>query len=77
MKEIGYHCKLLNPRAMNLEPAESHSQYEIHVKSSVSDEDWRCLKTIAKNNGLGIKLTNQILIVYKPTDKKNGKITEV
>jgi hypothetical protein len=53
IKEIEYNCKLLNPRAINLEPAESHGQYEIHVKSSVSDEDWQCLKTIAKKNGLG------------------------
>jgi hypothetical protein len=76
-KEIECHCQLLNPRAIHLEPAEICGHYELHVQSSVSDKDWRCLKTIARKNGLGIKLTNQILIIYKQTDRKIGKTTEV
>jgi len=47
------------------------------VKDSVSDSNWRCLRGVAKRKGLGVKLTNEILIIYKPTNKKNGKLIHV
>jgi hypothetical protein len=77
MKEIGASCRLLNPSAITLEPAEESGHFEIHVKDSVSDKNWQCLRDVAKRNGLGIKLTNEILIIYKPTNKKNGKLIHV
>jgi hypothetical protein len=77
MKEIGASCRLLNPSAITLEPAEDAAHFEIHVKDSVSDKNWQCLRDVAKRNGLGIKLTNEILIIYKPTNKKNGKLIHV
>ena len=77
MKEIGGSCKLLNPRAIYLEPAEDAGHFEIHVKDSVSDSNWQCLRGVAKKNGLNIKLTNQTLIIYKPANKKNGKLIHV
>jgi hypothetical protein len=64
VKEIGASCKLLNPKRINLEsPVADH--YEIHIESAVDDENWRCLKDIAKKRNLGIKLTDETLIIYK------------
>ena len=69
VKAIGAACKLLNPKKINLESA-LVGHYEIHIESSVDDATWLCLKDIAKRHGLGIKLTNNMLIIYKPESKK-------
>jgi hypothetical protein len=65
VKEIGGACKLLNPKKINLESAVV-GHYEIHIESSVDDATWLCLKDIAKKHGLGIKSTNEYLIIYRP-----------
>jgi hypothetical protein len=48
IKEIGSSCKLLNPSGINLEHANAAGHYEIHIKSSVDDDNWQYLKAIAK-----------------------------
>jgi hypothetical protein len=78
MKEIGASCKLLNPKAISLELLTGVAgHYEIHIKGSVDSENWQCLKSIARKYDLGIKLSDQTLIIFRPADKKNGKITQV
>jgi hypothetical protein len=77
MKELGVSCKLFNPSAISLEHPNGDGHYEIHIKSSVDGENWQCLKAIAKKHRLGIKLTDQTLIIYKPENKKNGQLVQV
>jgi hypothetical protein len=76
VKEIGVSCKLLNPKEIDLESS-STGHYEIHIKSSVDGENWQHLKAMAKKYCLGIKLTDQTLIIYKPESKKNDKFFQV
>jgi len=76
MKEIGVSCKLLNPKEIDLESSAT-GHYEIHIESVVDDENWECLKVIAKKYGLGVKLTNQKLVIYKPENKKSNKFFQV
>ena len=77
IKEIGSLCKLLNPKEIDLEQGNTAGHYEIHIKSSVDDENWQCLKAIAKKYSLGIKLTKQTLVIYTPENKKAQKITQI
>jgi hypothetical protein len=77
MKELGKSCKLLNPKEINLESSGGDEHYEIHIKSAVDDENWQCLKAIAKKHGLGIKLTDQTLIIYRAENGKNGRLVQV
>ena len=72
VKEISAACKLLNPKKINLESA-LVGHYEIHIESVVDDENWECLKVIAKKYGLGVKLTDNVLIIYRPENKENTK----
>jgi hypothetical protein len=76
MKELGASCKLLNPKEINLESSGT-GHYEIHIKSAVDDESWRCLKAIAKKRGLGVKLTDKILIIYRAENGENGRLVQV
>ena len=76
MKEIGVSCKLLNPKEIDLESSAT-GHYEIHIESVVDDENWECLKVIAKKYGLGVKLTDQTLVIYKPNNNKNNKFIQV
>jgi hypothetical protein len=59
IKEIGSSCKLLNPKGIDLEQGSTAGHYEIHIKSSVDEENWQCLKAIAKKYSSGIKLTDK------------------
>ena len=77
MKDIGASCKLLKPSAISFEHVGSAGHYEIHIKSTVDGENRQYLKAIAKKHSLGIKLTDKILIIYKPSNKKNGKLVQV
>ena len=77
VKEIGVSCRLLNPREINLEASSLVGHYKIRVKSSVDDENWQCLKAIAKKYGLGIKLTDENLIIYKAQEGKGNRLVEV
>jgi hypothetical protein len=72
MKDIGASCKLLNPKRINLESAVV-GHYEIHIESAVDDETWLHLKDIAKKYRLGIKLTNGVLIIYRPEGEESNK----
>jgi hypothetical protein len=74
VKEISAACKLLNPKRINLESAVV-GRYEIHIESDVDDGSWLSLKAIAKKYRLGVKLTNDILISYRPEDEENSGIT--
>ena len=74
IKEIGASCKLLNPSEIDLERAYATGHYEIHIKSSVDDENWQCLKVMAKKYILEIKLTDKTLIIYRTENKKNDKM---
>lgn len=76
VKEIGVSCKLLNPKEIDLESS-CAGHYEIHIKSSVDGENWQHLKAIAKKYSLGIKLTDQTLIIYKPENKKHNNFFKV
>ena len=76
IKEIGSSCKLLNPSGIDLEQANAAGHYEIHIKSSVDDQNWQCLKAIAKKYSLGIKLTDKTLIIYRTQNKKNDKLVK-
>ena len=77
MKEIGLSCKLLNPSEIDLEESNMVGHYKILIKSSVDDENWECLKAIAKKYGLGIKLTGENLIIYKAEEKNNNRLVEL
>ena len=76
VKEIGVSCKLLNPQEIDLESSAT-GHYEIHIESVVDDKNWECLKAIAKKYGLGVKLTDQTLVIYKPNNNKNNKFIQV
>ena len=72
MKEIGAACKLLNPKKINLESAVV-GHYEIHIESAVDEETWLRLKVIAKKYSLGVKLTDNVLIIYRPENTETQK----
>ena len=76
VKDIGSSCKLLNPREIDLESFIA-GHYEIHIESAVDNKNWECLKAIAKKYGLGIKLTDQTLVIYKPKNNKNNNFIQV
>ena len=67
---------MLNPKEIDLESSAT-GHYEIHIESVVDDENWECLKAIAKKYGLGVKLTDQTLVIYKPNNNKNNKFIQV
>jgi hypothetical protein len=72
VKEIGAACKLLNPKKINLESAVV-GHYEIHIESVVDEETWLRLKVIAKKYSLGVKLTDNVLIIYRPENTETQK----
>jgi hypothetical protein len=76
VKEISASCKLLNPRRINLESSAA-GHYEIHIESVVDDENWERLKVIAKKYSLGIKLTDQTLIIYRLVNKNKTQVAQV
>jgi hypothetical protein len=51
-------------------------QYEIHIYCDVDERNWRCLRDIAKKHGLGIKLVDKALIIYK-AGNNNGKLVQI
>lgn len=77
IKEIGSSCKLLNPTEIDLERANATGHYEFHIKSSVDEGSWRCLKAIAKKYSLGIKLADKTLIIYRAEERKNNRLIEL
>jgi hypothetical protein len=77
MKEIGLSCKLLNPREIDLEGTNLVGHYTIRIRSSVDNENWQCLKAIAKKYGLGIKITNETLIIYKAREENGNRLVEL
>ena len=77
VKEIGSSCKLLNPSEIDLEGSNLVGHYTIRIRSSVDDENWQCLKAIAKKYGLGIKITNETLIIYKAKEENNNRFVEL
>jgi hypothetical protein len=77
MKEIGSSCKLLNPREIDLEGSSLVGHYKIRIKSSVDDENWQCLKAIAKKYGLGIKINDETLIIYKAKEENGNRLVEL
>ncbi len=66
INEIGSFCKLLNPKAISLEVGRDADHFEIHIEGYVDDESWECLKKLARKHDLGIKLTNEMLVIYAP-----------
>ncbi len=74
MKEIANSCKLLNPKTISLEPTNEAGHFEIHVEGHVDDENWQCLKELAKKHDLGIKLTDHTMVIYVPVGKNIGKL---
>ena len=72
VKEIGAAWKLLNPKKINLESAVV-GHYEIHIESVVDEEKWLRLKVIAKKYSLGVKLTDNVLIIYRPENTETQK----
>ena len=72
VKEIGAAWKLLNPKKINLESAVV-GHYEIHIESAVDEEKWLRLKVIAKKYSLGVKLTDNVLIIYRPENTETQK----
>ena len=75
VKELGTSCKLLNPKKIILESTVA-GHYEIHIEGAVDDENWQCLKSIARKYTLGIKLTDRTLIIYK-AGNENSKIVQL
>jgi hypothetical protein len=74
VNEIGAACKLLNPKKIDLKSAVV-GRYEIHIESDVDDGSWLSLKAIAKKYRLGVKLTNDLLIIYRPEGAENSQTT--
>jgi hypothetical protein len=72
IKEIGDSCKFLNPSAIRLEEISEAGHFEIHIECQIDDETWECLKELAKKHGLGVRLTDHILVIYVPFDEKVG-----
>ena len=70
--ELGDSCKFLNPRAIFLEQTADAGHYEIHVEANVDDDIWECLKKIAKEHALEVKLMDHKLIIYRPLNKKSS-----
>jgi hypothetical protein len=77
VKEIGSSCKLLNPSEIDLEETSLVGHYEIRIEGSVDDENWQSLKVIAKNYGLGIKLTEKTLVIYKENEQDGNGLIEL
>jgi hypothetical protein len=77
VKEIGSSCKLLNPSEIDLEENNLVGHYEIYIKSSVDEDNWQVLKAISKKYGLGIKLTDKSLIIYKAKEQDGNKLIEL
>ena len=75
VKELGTSCKLLNPKKIILESTVA-GHYEIHIEGAGDDENWQCLKSIARKYTLGIKLTDRTLIIYK-AGNENSKIVQL
>jgi hypothetical protein len=76
VREIGSSCKLLNPSEINLEASNVIGHFTIHIRSFVDDENWRCLKAIAKKHDLGIKLTYGSLVIYKANEGNKTRLVE-
>jgi hypothetical protein len=70
IKEIGESCKFLNPSAITLKETSNTGQFKIHIECHIDDETWQCLKELAKKHGLGIRLTDHVLIIYAPDNQK-------
>jgi hypothetical protein len=77
MREIGSSCRLLNPSEIDLEGSNLVGHYKIHIRGSVDDENWQCLKAIAKKYSLGIKITNETLIIYRAKEENNDSLVEL
>ena len=77
MREIGSSCRLLNPSEIDLEGSNLVGHYTIHIRGSVDDENWQCLKVIAKKYGLGIKITDETLIIYRAKEENNNSLVEL
>ncbi len=75
IKEIGDSCRLLNPKEIALEETERKGHFEIHIKCHVDDENWECLKELAKKKALGIRQMDHTLVVYAPVSTKIGKLS--
>ncbi len=67
-------CRFLNPNAIFLEQTAKSGSYEIHIEVSIDDESWECLKMLSKKHGFGVKLSDRSLVIYKPLEKKYGKL---
>ncbi len=74
IKEIGVACTLLNPSAIFLERTTKSESYEIHIKANMDNDSWEGLKLLARRHGLGVKLNDRSLIIYKPMEKKYGQL---
>jgi hypothetical protein len=77
MREIGSSCRLLNPSEIDLEGSNLVGRCTIRIIGSVDDENWQCLKAIAKKYGLGIKITNETLIIYRAKEENNDSLVEL
>ncbi len=75
IKEIGHSCRLLNPKEIALEETERKGHFEIHIKCHVDDENWECLKELAKKKQLGIRQMDHTLVIHAPVGAKIGKLT--
>ncbi len=75
VKEIGNSCKLLNPKEIDIEETDRKGHFEIRVKCHVDDESWECMKKLAKQQDLGVRLMDHTLVIYAPLDKRIGKLT--
>jgi hypothetical protein len=74
VKELCTSCGTLNTTAIDLKQSDlGTGHYEIHVKGAFDNKIWQSLKSIAKKHSLGIKLTDQSLMIYKQESKRNEK----
>ena len=75
VKEICASWNTLDTTAIDLKQSDlGVGHYEIHVKGAFDNKIWHSLKSIVKKYSLGIKSTDQILMIYKQDSKRDNKI---
>ncbi len=74
IREIGYSCRLLNPKEIDLEETGRKGHFEIHIKCHVDDESWGCLKELAKKKQVGIRQMDHTLVIYAPVSRTIGTL---
>ncbi len=72
LKEIALSCGPIGERSVMLMPPKADDVlakgYQLHIKSSVSEECLACMENIAKQHNLSIKHepANNLTVIYRP-----------